>query len=560
MKRTWLGWSATVLVAACGGGQDGRNAVAAELSPAAASGERAQALAGDGWVRVASENDTFTLAASQTVRYGAGNAWVSREASGSVTCSNWWFGNDPAFGVVKGCEVVDAQAASSGATSASGSWQTVAQENGGFIVAGTRPVRYGAGDAWVQRSVTGAGTCSNWWFGSDPAFGTVKRCEAWNDGSTVAAAPSPAPAPAPAPAPTPAPAPAPSPAPAPAPAASTFGTPRDAATVFVSGHSLTSTPMFAAMQSVAQAKGTPMAWNQQNVPGSPLRWRTRGPDASSASFTGYRLGSNLGTTNMDVVAELLNPQTTGGRRYDTLVVTERHDVIGTLMWEDTVRYARHYHDRLIAGNAAANSYLYHAWLPVRDKSNPAAWVAYERTAAWAWQCAAARVNVSLAAAGRGDRMAYLPAGLALAELVEQAAVRGAVPGISAGSAAATIDRLFTDNVHLTPLGEYYIGLVSYASVYRRAPTGTPAPAGVSGEQASALQNIAWQAVANHYNSAVAPTMDQCRAAMRDQVCTAYANQTGNPGGASGCISFFGQASSANPFHYDVASDRSYWFN
>jgi hypothetical protein len=262
---------------------------------------------------------------------------------------------------------------------------------------------------------------------------------------------------------------------------------------------------------------------------------------------------------MDIVAEFLNPQTLGGQRYDTLVLTERHDLVNTLMWEDTVRYSRHFQDRLIAGNAAANSYLYHSWLAIADKTNPGPWIAYERTAAKAWQCAAARVNVSLAAAGRSDRMTYLPAGLALADLVEQAAIRGTVAGVSVGNAGQIIDRLFVDSLHLSPLGEYYLSLVSYASVYRRSPVGAWAPSNVTAEQAGALQNLAWQSVSNYYNNATTPSMDSCQAVMRNEVCTAYANYSGNAGVAAGCSDRFAQQAQNNPFFYSAASDNGFWF-
>ena len=241
------------------------------------------------------------------------------------------------------------------------------------------------------------------------------------------------------------------------------------------------------------------------------------------------------------------------------MLTERHDLVNTLMWEDTVRYTRHFQDRLVAGNAAANSYLYHSWLPINNKYDPASWVGYERTVAKAWQCTAARVNVSLAATGRGDRMTYLPAGLALTDLVEQAALSGWVAGVSTGNAGQTIDRLFTDSLHLSPLGEYYLSLVSYASVYRRSPVGAWAPAGVTAEQANALQNVAWQSVSNYYNTASEPSMDQCQAVMRDQVCSAYASYAGNNGVAAGCIGRFTQQTQANPFYYSAGTDSGYWF-
>jgi hypothetical protein len=532
MKSLALYFSLAVVLSACGGsGPDSASPSATDE----ASSDRAQALATTPWSLVANENQSFDVATTSTVRYGAGNAWVTKSVTGRVSCSNYFFGSDPAFGVVKRCEV------QSGATAAAGGWTYLTNEGSSYAVAGTRTVRYGADNAWLQATITNSGACTNGAFGSDPLFGVVKRCEVWTDAT---AAPQPI-------APTPAPAPAPAPAPTPAPSGA-----RSNAAIMVSGHSLTSHGIFANMESVANSLGTPMAWNEQNIGGSPIRVRTRGNWLDDPSFAGYRSGNNRYGANMDIVAEFLNPQSLGGQRYDTLVLTERHDIVNTLMWEDTVRYTRHYQDRLVAGNGAANGYLYHSWLPINNKYDPSSWIGYERTVAKAWQCTAARVNVSLAAAGRGDRMTYLPAGIALADLLEQA-VYGWVPGISGGGAGATVDRLFTDSLHLTPVGEYYLSLVSYASVYRRSPVGAAVPYGVTAEQASSLQNIAWQAVSNHYNNASVPSMDQCQAAMRDQVCSAYANYSGNPGLAGGCSARFSEQSQNNPFY--GGNDSGYWF-
>jgi len=124
--------------------------------------------ASPGWTKIADENQNFTVSGTQTVRYGSGSSWLQRSVTGGGTCSNAWFGSDPLFGVVKECDV-----ASGGATT----WTTIAVENQDFVVNGTQTVRYGAGSSWVTRTVTGGGTCSNAWFGTDPLFGTVKQCQ-----------------------------------------------------------------------------------------------------------------------------------------------------------------------------------------------------------------------------------------------------------------------------------------------------------------------------------------------------------------------------------------------
>lgn len=98
-----------------------------------------------------------------------------------------------------------------------GIYTPLATEGKPFTVSGTQVVRYGSGDTWVAREVTGGGECTNGFFGTDPLIGTAKVCQVLIPGSATAPTP-PAPAPLPSvPAPAPAPAPAPVPAPRPAP-------------------------------------------------------------------------------------------------------------------------------------------------------------------------------------------------------------------------------------------------------------------------------------------------------------------------------------------------------
>ena len=62
---------------------------------------------------------------------------------------------------------------------------------GAFTVTGTGTVRYGAGMTFVERSVTGAGTCNVGFFGSDPIVGTVKSCYLFTPTSAAGGASAP---------------------------------------------------------------------------------------------------------------------------------------------------------------------------------------------------------------------------------------------------------------------------------------------------------------------------------------------------------------------------------
>lgn len=155
------------------------------------------------WTQIATENKTFSVTGTKTVRFGLGstNQWVTKNVTGSGTCSVDFFGSDPAPGRGKFCEVSSAStAAPAPAPAPSGTWTTVANEYKFFTLAAPTTVRFGTGSKWVSMTIpAGKAYCGVTTFPSDPAPGSGKVCQ------TSASAPAPAPAPSPAPAPAPAP-------------------------------------------------------------------------------------------------------------------------------------------------------------------------------------------------------------------------------------------------------------------------------------------------------------------------------------------------------------------
>ncbi len=323
--------------------------------------------------------------------------------------------------------------------------------------------------------------------------------------------------------------------------------------VFYSGHSLLDDPVGDHTASVATSLGKSIQWNQQIVIGSPVRVRTRGLDGEPV-WSGYRAGKNRIGENLDVVAELRNPSTISGR-YDALVLAENHNLALMLQGEDTVRYTRHIHERLIEGNPQATTYVYHAWKGVRDLDNPADWIAYEQSSATAWRCIASRINHSLAAESRSDRLRYMPTGLALAILVERA-MQGRIEGLS-GSPRQIIGSLMTDDVHETELGAYFVSLLNVASLYGTSPIGGWAPAGVGEGTKQAFQSLAWE-VASGDSEAADVDLASCRAHMQGY-CATYWSYVGAPQNTASCQAHFAAASTDNPFHYDASGDAGYWF-
>ncbi|MBD2750537.1 hypothetical protein IC232_28200 [Microvirga sp. BT688] len=350
---------------------------------------------------------------------------------------------------------------------------------------------------------------------------------------------------------------------------------REEARVFVSGHSLTDHPFPDYLAMIADSLGTPAVWNQQNLFGSSIRERVRGRGAGETGWAGYSQGENRNGAGLNVIDELRQPKTIGSDRYDALIITEQHTLLGSLIWNDTVRYLRHFHDRLIDGNPEATSYLYHSWISLNDKDDPTRWIAYEREAYWAWQCVAVRINQSLAAEGRTDRVLPLPAAASLAALVERATRGAGLPGISGSSVRQTMDRLFRDDVHLTSLGTYYTALVSYATVYRRSPLGAWAPSDIEEAQAALLQQMAWTFVTESAGEKSAASLEACRAFVSETfvytywsyVRDTYWRQEGSVVRAyakwlqhlSRWRYRFSRGDYDNPLTYNAAHDRAYWY-
>jgi hypothetical protein len=350
--------------------------------------------------------------------------------------------------------------------------------------------------------------------------------------------------------------------------------PREAASLFITGHSLTDQPMPNYLAEIARSLDTPLQWNRQYVVGSSIATRTRGLDRKATGWQGYRTGYNRRGEGLDVIEELRHPKTIQSSPYDALVITEEHNLLASLAGSDTVRYLRHYHERLIEGNPQATTYFYESWLGMNDKSNPQRWIAYERAASPVWQCIATRINISLGNEGRPDRILSLPVGLAMAELVDRATQPAGLPGITRGSVRETVDSILSDNVHNTELGKYYAALVTYSVVYRRSPQSAWRPKGVSAVQTESLQSLAWDFVSNYSKTNVPLSLKQCREYLQDSFINLYWGYTRDAqwrnevGSVRANIRWARQVANwhwlvrrdntENPFYFDSETDRHFW--
>lgn len=203
---------------------------------------------------------------------------------------------------------------------------------------------------------------------------------------------------------------------------------------FFIGHSLVGWDFPFLLDEMARDLGHQHTQNLSFIIGAPLKWIwDRGDEAHGANFT-----LELPTGN-----------------YDHLVITEALPITNHIT--DAVIYAPLYYGLLLQGNPDAALYIYQTWpeLIVDD---------------WFGQIVDERVyweQIADAAGAAHPNAAtplIVPAGPALAELRRRIEA-GQVPGITDVRGS-----IFVDDIHMTRLGNYFIAMVQYATLYKRCPS------------------------------------------------------------------------------------------
>ncbi len=299
-------------------------------------------------------------------------------------------------------------------------------------------------------------------------------------------------------------------------------TPKDHVRAFYSGHSL-SDGVPEVVEQIARSLGHRLNFEVQSLGYSLLRQRTKGEDRSASDWSGYRAGNNRRGSGLNVAEELRQPRRLPpGDKYDALVVTERHELPDVAVKERTAFYLVDMAKHLLSGNPNAEILFYHTWLYI-DPDAPWPWIDYERAVLPMWECVASRANLDLPKRGDSPRIRVVPGGSALAELVA-ALWDGKVPGIAPSTPGARVRLLFSDNVHMSDIGRYYIALVHYAVLFGRSPEGAIIPRQLSQEAGRHLQTMAWQyasAYGQSANAAGERDMATCRTLMQEEICPAY---------------------------------------
>lgn len=240
--------------------------------------------------------------------------------------------------------------------------------------------------------------------------------------------------------------------------------------------------------------------------------------AKLAEARGARLEFDVQSAGYSLLQDRMPARLAAGARYDALVVTERHDLVEVAV---TARTAEHLADiaaQVARTNPDARVYFYHTWLAL-DAGAPAPWITYERRAEPLWECIASRANRTLTARGETPRIRLLPGATALVAAVE-ALWRGNVPGLPTQAPRERVRLLFRDEVHLSPLGTRYLGLVHYATLFGRAADAASDLPALPPEAAKHLVDIAARhvrAYAARADRGALREMEACRKLARE-VC------------------------------------------
>lgn len=257
--------------------------------------------------------------------------------------------------------------------------------------------------------------------------------------------------------------------------------------IFVSGHSLTARPMPDFLQEIIATSGLAISWDGQHADGSSIKDRSFGQD-DLRPWSGFGLGQDASGNPADVLS-MLKAAAVDGKPYDVLLITEQHRLLDALLWQDTKQYLRAYRDRFISSNPQAEILFFTPWISLSDKDDPADWISYERAAWPVWQCTVADVNRGIEQEDGSRPIRIIPASLALAALMENLEQNPDQPGFEGLKGRELTDALFSDTVHLTPLGSYFMAAVTANALYGDLPS-EDHPHSVPAEQAKTLKRFA----------------------------------------------------------------------
>ena len=241
------------------------------------------------------------------------------------------------------------------------------------------------------------------------------------------------------------------------------------------GHSLVGPDLPPLVEGGLRLMDQPASVSAQIINGAPLR---------------FNLQNSATAEGVDARAELAKGET------EVLILTEAIPLAEHLRWNDTPGAIAAFAELARAGNPDVRVFVYETW-----HSRSGAVVEGDANSALPWR---ERLVADLpqwegALRASGADVALIPAGQAMARLADAVAA-GAVPGV------VSMEAFFSDDIHLSDKGRYFVALVHLAAITGQSPEGLPAQmtrswksreAVIADDLASVLQRIAWEAVRDY---------------------------------------------------------------
>jgi hypothetical protein len=218
------------------------------------------------------------------------------------------------------------------------------------------------------------------------------------------------------------------------------------------GHSLVGFDLPVMVQQLVQSQGAQMQVQAHVINGAPLI---------------YNWNESRDAQGVDARAVL--PQ----GRHGVVVITESLPLATQMEWNDTVGYARRFHDLAVTSRPGTQVFLYETWHSLNsgtgrptpyDNGGDVPWRQRLMDDLPRWQSIVDGVNA--ARAPGQPEMRLLPAGQAMGRLADEIAA-GRVPGLR------DIRELFQDDIHPNDLGFYFLALVHVAAITGMDPVGLP---------------------------------------------------------------------------------------
>ena len=258
------------------------------------------------------------------------------------------------------------------------------------------------------------------------------------------------------------------------------------------GHSLVNEKMPMYLVSVATEMGKQIFMSVQIINGAPLEWQwNRHADVEN------RGKGRLLFTDLRVGLKSASPP------FDVLVITERVDISASVKWHDSAGFSKKWRDLAVEANPTARVFMYTTWT---GYANEEYWPGIPTRAAWRTRTQSdgelfeRLVRDTNALIATGPKFMIIPGHRAMMALYD------AIQSGTIGWTPEGINHFFIDDIHLNDLGNYYIALVHYATIYRSSPAGAAVPqnlaSSLTAAQALELQQMAWNVVSNYPLSGV----------------------------------------------------------